>query len=246
MSQPNFPKIDPPLTRDDVINQVISSIAMEELGLSHIINAEGEKIQYALGTLEGSPGLASPATMDELLELNKSVCDTLDSVTQNQMFLKYKLQAALSAPTTPDPRPTNGLNAFAGIYNNVDTSYDGTRNVPIIVKLPLATSSRNVSFVTPNSITLLEAGTYYLTYEMLASFNVPANLIVAVRSNGTNIKMTENRISVGAIAPVYYSGTAILDFPKGAVIDMAVISDVNITISFDAASIPGINVFKLN
>ena len=38
------------------VNQILSSIAMEGLALSHILNAEGEKLQYVLGTLhnEGS------------------------------------------------------------------------------------------------------------------------------------------------------------------------------------------------
>ena len=30
-------------------NEIISSIAAEELSLSHILNAEGEKLQYVLG-----------------------------------------------------------------------------------------------------------------------------------------------------------------------------------------------------
>src|SRR5690625_7369040 len=57
VSQPNIPDIDPniSLTREDAINLLLTSIAMEELGLAHIINAEGEKIQYALETLGEDP-----------------------------------------------------------------------------------------------------------------------------------------------------------------------------------------------
>ena len=65
MSLPSFPKVDPPIERENAVNQILSSIAMEELGLSHILNAEGEKLQYILGTL---PGLSGPAaTVEDVL-----------------------------------------------------------------------------------------------------------------------------------------------------------------------------------
>lgn len=100
MSQPTFPQIDPPLTREGSLNEIISSIAAEELSLSHILNAEGEKLQYVLGTL---PGLSEAAALEEVMNVNQSVRDTLSEVVAQQMLLSSKLGAALSAPILPGP-----------------------------------------------------------------------------------------------------------------------------------------------
>lgn len=43
MSLPSFPKVDPPIEWENVVNQILSSIAIEELGLSHILSAKGER-----------------------------------------------------------------------------------------------------------------------------------------------------------------------------------------------------------
>jgi hypothetical protein len=94
MSLPQFPDL-PDFTREDAVNQILASIAMEELGLSHIINAEGEKIQFSLGTLEGAP--KPHATIDDVLDVNDSVQKLLGSVSQNQMFLRSKMMNALAA-----------------------------------------------------------------------------------------------------------------------------------------------------
>jgi hypothetical protein len=55
LSFPGIPNVTPSitLTKDDAFNLLLASITFEELGLSHILNAEGEKIQYAVGTLPG-------------------------------------------------------------------------------------------------------------------------------------------------------------------------------------------------
>ena len=109
MSLPTFPQDPSTLTRDDAINQILSSIAMEELGLSHIINAEGEKLQYVLGTLSGTSGPSGPgATIEDILAVNASVQKTLQSATQNQMFLGDKMANALSASTMQGPMGPTG------------------------------------------------------------------------------------------------------------------------------------------
>jgi len=107
MSLPSFPNIDPPIKREDAVNQILSSIAMEELGMSHILNAEGEKLQYILGTL---PGLSGPAaTVKDVLNANGSVKDLLETATQNQLLLKSKMQCALD--TTPAQGPAGPAGA---------------------------------------------------------------------------------------------------------------------------------------
>ncbi len=100
MSMPTFPQNDPPLSREGSLNEIIASIAAEELSLSHILNAEGEKLQYVLGTL---PGLDEAASLDEVLRINQSVKDTVSSIMEQQMMLSAKLGAALKAPIIPGP-----------------------------------------------------------------------------------------------------------------------------------------------
>ena len=96
MSQSNIPNITPTIsiTRDDAINLLLSSIALEELGLSHIINAEGEKLQYVLGTLPGLTG--PPASISDILTINASVRDTIRELTKKEWLLLSKLDSVLS------------------------------------------------------------------------------------------------------------------------------------------------------
>ena len=85
MSLPNIPDINPDINLfyDDTINLILASIAFEELGLSHILNAEGEKIQA---------GICLANCFDDLIILNQSVTKTLRTVIKNQMLLQFKLE----------------------------------------------------------------------------------------------------------------------------------------------------------
>ena len=99
MSMPTIPDINPVIEVDidDSINMIISSIAMEEIGLSHIINAEAEKIQYMLGTLETKHDLSSARCycVEDILKVNKSVDRTLRDVLKNQIMLHMKFEDSI-------------------------------------------------------------------------------------------------------------------------------------------------------
>ncbi|MEN6350449.1 MAG: hypothetical protein ABFD08_13775 [Syntrophomonas sp.] len=100
MSFPTIPSITPSisLNRNDVINLLLASIAFEELGLAHIINAEAEKIQYVLGTIPGQIPPLEPPTLANLISINRSAGRILKTVIKNQMLLQFKLEDLLELP----------------------------------------------------------------------------------------------------------------------------------------------------
>ncbi|MDT9027825.1 hypothetical protein [Rossellomorea yichunensis] len=108
MSFPNIPNITAQIDidRDDVINLLLASVAFEELGLAHLINAEAEKVQFVLGTL---PGVTVPTpTISDLININEAVRNTIVSVIKEEMLLQFKLENILKIPSVTIPPITNG------------------------------------------------------------------------------------------------------------------------------------------
>jgi hypothetical protein len=92
MSFPNIPNIVPSisLTRTQATDLLLISMAFEELGLAHVINAEGEKIQSVLGTL---PGLTATMPSVSVLEaIDTSVSSVLQGRIKKEMLLGFKLE----------------------------------------------------------------------------------------------------------------------------------------------------------
>lgn len=86
MSLPNIPNIDPNITLNSChsVNLLLSSIAMEEIGLSHILNAEGEKIQKFIKNHH--------LKSHHYFQINDQVNDLLRSVIKSQLMLQLKLE----------------------------------------------------------------------------------------------------------------------------------------------------------
>ncbi len=109
MSIPNVPDINPEinLPRHQVISLLLASIAFEELGLAHLINAEAEKIQSVLGTLGNDPCAAKQAvknpTIDDLERIDRVVRKVLQDIIKKEMLLQFKLENVLRIPDTGEP-----------------------------------------------------------------------------------------------------------------------------------------------
>ena len=63
-------------------SSLLQSIALEETAISHILNAEGEKLQKAISL---------SCDLKDLIEINKAVGDMVDKLTTLETILKTKL-----------------------------------------------------------------------------------------------------------------------------------------------------------
>ncbi|MEG1525460.1 MAG: hypothetical protein RRZ24_03845 [Clostridia bacterium] len=70
-------------TTAQAIADIIESVALEETAISHILNAEGEKIQAFVHM----PGV----TPSQLLDVNTSVQSTINAISRLEMILHSKL-----------------------------------------------------------------------------------------------------------------------------------------------------------
>lgn len=110
MSMPSIPNLNPQISinRNDAVNMILSSIGMEEMSLAHIVNAEAEKIQFALGTLETADGAAS---LSDIMAVNSSAKRMLRDVIKNQMLISMKMEdtvdlaLSIEEETTEEPTP---------------------------------------------------------------------------------------------------------------------------------------------
>ncbi len=129
MSQPTINDINPQvtLTRSDAITLLLASIAMEDLGLAHILNTEGEKVQYALGTL---PGLVEPATLEDILAVNESLQNTLSLAVKKEILLDSKLDRVIQLSRENETNgPAIGEEGFAASANAVVLTSGGKQQL---------------------------------------------------------------------------------------------------------------------
>lgn len=79
----SMPVISPSTTtRDQAITDMLESVALEQTALSHILNAEGEKLQAIV---------ALATTQQQLLDVNQSVNSMVNSISMLEIVLRSKL-----------------------------------------------------------------------------------------------------------------------------------------------------------
>ncbi|OEH92023.1 hypothetical protein [Bacillus solimangrovi] len=89
MSLPNLPNPFnnlPDFDKENVLLFLLATVGQEELGLAHIINAEGEKVQAAVAAFE-----KRDISIEQLLSTNESVSSVMKRVLQKEILLDFKV-----------------------------------------------------------------------------------------------------------------------------------------------------------
>lgn len=119
----------PQRTQDQAITDLLESIALEEAGLAHIINAEGEKIQAIKSGMEDGK-----YSTNEVICLQKSVADMIKTVIKKEMLLQFKLENIFDfSHISPITNIYSNTATVKGYYNDIpftdtDIAYYHTEN----------------------------------------------------------------------------------------------------------------------
>lgn len=92
MSMPTIPPEPHRPNMHEVTIDLLESIALEEIALSHIMNAEAEKIQAFVGECLDFP---TDPTNKEIIKFNKGVNRLLETVVMKEWLLLKKLENVL-------------------------------------------------------------------------------------------------------------------------------------------------------
>lgn len=84
MSMPIIAAPQNPISIQQAVTDLIESIALEETALSHILNAEGEKLQWIIAMQD--------ADFCKIIETNESVVNMVGAVGDLELILKEKLE----------------------------------------------------------------------------------------------------------------------------------------------------------
>ena len=146
MSMPDITllEIDPRLA----LASIVASIALQEAAVSHVLNAEGEKIQAVVG-LTGT-------TVEDLQNINLSVGGTVDSVALLEDVLQNKLRTALHALYPTATFTIHFVDSFTLAPVNCQCAWCTLTN--------LATGSSSTVYAQGDTLTLsgLKPGSYAL------------------------------------------------------------------------------------
>lgn len=140
MSFPNIPDITPSidLTLEDSINLLLHSVALEEISLSKLMDAETSKILCVLKDCEHKDSI-----LQDAIKINESVDKTIKNMIKLQMLLQFKLEnikeflpVTTTTTTTTTSTSTTTTTTFSKSTTTTHTTTSTTSTCSTTTKRP--------------------------------------------------------------------------------------------------------------
>ncbi len=152
MTFPNISNISTEIkiNREKSFNLLLASVAFEQLGLSNIINAEVEKLQYILDIFENNQQ-QEILTVRELIQINTTTRKLFRTVINSHILLQLKLEDVLDKITSKTTLSTtiNDIRLTSSVTSvscNPTTSYELPINIGVsTLSAPLLHNNVNLN-----------------------------------------------------------------------------------------------------
>lgn len=95
---PVFPDISGPAPQNEIIDRLLETVALEELALAALINAEAEKVQAV-----SAAGIMGPVDPEDLVRINNAVAEVIRLAGVKEEHLRRKLNRILAHKEQPRP-----------------------------------------------------------------------------------------------------------------------------------------------
>lgn len=162
MSFPTVPDINPNINikQEDAIVLLLISIALEEISLSDLINAEAKKINFVVGECG-----CNESSIQDLKDINRSVNRTLQDIIKLQMLLQFKLENVIdivslttststsTTTTTSTSTTTTSTSTTASSTSTTTSSSTTTTSSTSTTTTSTSTTATSTSTTTTSSTT---------------------------------------------------------------------------------------------
>ena len=169
--------------------------------------------------------------------------------TIDDVVLTFTIPEGPTGPTgdtgaTGPTGPANGLNAYGGIYaedsQTVELTDTNSNNIELDTTMP----EQNVSYDTANNITILEDGTYEITYSALLSSSAATYVTLSVKNGSADIPGTAINKTLTTNTVTSYEGNVIATLSSGDTLNLSLLGGQTTTITMSGTGVNALLIVK--
>lgn len=129
------------------------------------------------------------------------------------------------------PAGPAAFSAYGGIYNNTPDGFNLTGGSPLRVPMTYNMASSNITYETESRVSVHQSGDYEINYSLHVGISNSTEITLAIRRGGTNIPESVITRTLPGLNDIDMSGSIIISLSANDVLDMAIMSAVDASVT---------------